>query len=187
MSTLRDAHVAALTLDTFNRHADKVDMANVAQLVNNLQSLFLADGDRFVATPNFHVYTMYRPHQGAKAVRIEVQAPDLPFRAGGRDLHIFRLAGSASRTAQNELFVSLVHTHATEAAQILLRLRGGKAARVRHTTLTHNELNAHNTFDRPGTVVPRQIESKSTGRAPQSEVGLRLPPASVNVFSIQLG
>ena len=53
--------VAALSLDTFNRHAEKVDMANVAQLINNLHSLFLADGDRFVATPNFHVYTMYRP------------------------------------------------------------------------------------------------------------------------------
>ena len=71
MGTLRDALVAALSLDTFNRHADKVDMANVAQLVNNLHSLFLADGDKFVATPTFHVYTMYRPHQGAKAVRID--------------------------------------------------------------------------------------------------------------------
>ena len=85
MGTLRDALVAALSLDTFNRHADKVDMANVAQLVNNLHSLFLADGDRFVATPNFHVYTMYRPHQGARAVRIDVQAPEVTFRAGGRD------------------------------------------------------------------------------------------------------
>ena len=66
MGTLRDALVAALSLDTFNRHAEKVDMANVAQLVNNLHSLFLADGDRFVATPTFHVYTMYRPHQGGK-------------------------------------------------------------------------------------------------------------------------
>ena len=61
MSTLRDALCAALSLDTFNRHADKVDMANVAQLVNNLHSLFLADGDKFVATPNFHVFEMYRP------------------------------------------------------------------------------------------------------------------------------
>ncbi len=66
MGTLRDALVAALSLDTFNRHADKVDMANVAQLVNNLHSLFLADGDKFVATPTFHVYTMYRPHQNAQ-------------------------------------------------------------------------------------------------------------------------
>ena len=73
MGTLRDALVAALSLDTFNRHADKVDMANIAQLINNLHSLFLADGDRFVATPNFHVYTMYRPHHGGMGVKIAVE------------------------------------------------------------------------------------------------------------------
>jgi len=83
MGTLRDALVAALTLDTFNRHAEKVDMANIAQLVNNLHSLFLADGDRFVATPTFHVYEMYRPHHGAKAVRLEVDGPGVSFQAGG--------------------------------------------------------------------------------------------------------
>ena len=61
MGTLRDALVAALTLDTFNRHADKIDMANIAQLVNNLHSLFLADGDKLVATPTYHVYTPLSP------------------------------------------------------------------------------------------------------------------------------
>ena len=82
MGTLRDALVAALSLDTFNRHAEKVDMANVAQLINNLHSLFLADGDKFVATPTFHVYTMYRPHHGAKAVRMVTEAPEVTFQAG---------------------------------------------------------------------------------------------------------
>ena len=101
MGTLRDALVAALSLDTFNRHAEKVDMANVAQLVNNLHSLFLADGDQFVATPTFHVYTMYRPHQGGKAVRIAVEAPEIGFSAGGREQKIFRVAGSASLAGPN--------------------------------------------------------------------------------------
>ena len=119
MGTLRDALVAALSLDTFNRHADKVDMANVAQLVNNLHSLFLADGDRFVATPNFHVYTMYRPHQGAKGVRIDVEAPEVTFQAGGREQRIFRLAGSASLAGAKDATVTLVHTHATEPAEVV--------------------------------------------------------------------
>ncbi len=66
-STVRDALVSALTLDTFHRHADKVVMANVAQLVNCLQSLFLADEDRFVATPVFHVFEMYGAHVGGRA------------------------------------------------------------------------------------------------------------------------
>ena len=102
MGTLRDALVAALTLDTFNRHADKVDMANIAQLVNNLHSLFLADGDRFVATPTFHVYAMYRPHHGAKSVRLEVQAPevDLPGRRTCRADLPGRRLGLAVRPAR---------------------------------------------------------------------------------------
>src|SRR3954451_11730451 len=103
MGCLRDALVAALTLDTFHRHADKVGMANVAQLVNNLHSLFLADGDRFVATPNFHVFAMYRPHHDAKSVRVDVQVPDVTFRAGGHAARIFRVAGSASRSGPREL------------------------------------------------------------------------------------
>ena len=123
MGTLRDALVAAISLDTFNRHADKVVMANVAQLVNNLHSLFLADGDKFVATPTFHVYTMYRPHQDARAVRIDVQAPELTFRAGGRAERIVRLAGSASRSRDGRATLTLAHLHASEPAEIVVRLK----------------------------------------------------------------
>jgi alpha-L-arabinofuranosidase len=183
MSTLRDALVAALTLDTFNRHADKVDMANVAQLVNNLHSLFLADGDKFVATPNFHVYAMYRPHQGAQGVRIEVQAPEVSFQAGGREQRTFRLAGSASRTGQKVATLTLVHSHATEPAEILIRLRGGIANQVHRTVLTDKQLNAHNTFEQPGALVPRTIGEPSLRG---QELRCVLAPASINRFDVLL-
>jgi alpha-N-arabinofuranosidase len=183
MGTLRDALVAALSLDTFNRHAEKVDMANVAQLVNNLHSLFLADGDRFVATPTFHVYTMYRPHQGGKAVRLAVEAPAVAFKAGGRDQSLFRLAGSASVAGPNDVTLTLVHTHATEPAEVTIRLRGGAANQVRQTALTHAELNAHNTFDHPDVVVPRTTAVTARG----AEFKCVLPPASVNRLDIRLG
>ena len=68
-STMRDAMLAGLTLDTFNRHADKVAMANVAQLINCLHSLFLAHEDKFITTPTFHVFEMFMPHMGGRAVR----------------------------------------------------------------------------------------------------------------------
>jgi alpha-N-arabinofuranosidase len=182
MSTLRDALVAALSLDTFNRHADKVDMANVAQLVNNLHSLFLADGDQFVATPNFHVYTMYRPHQGAKAVRMAVEAPEVPFQAGGRAHTIFRLAGSASLAGPKQATVTLVHAHTSEPAEIALRIRGAGAVRARHTVLTHSRLNAHNTFAQPETVVPKTVDLEARGPL----MRCRLAPASVNRLDIEL-
>jgi alpha-N-arabinofuranosidase len=182
MSTLRDGLVAALTLDTFNRNADKIDMANIAQLINNLHSLFLADGDRFVATPNFYVYTMYRPHQGAKAVKIDVEAPEISFKTGNAVRQLFRLAGSASVSDQKSLTLTLVHAHATTPAELIIRLRGGRAEQVRQTVLTHSTLNAHNTFEQPDTVVPKTTEF--VARA--SELKCVLPPASINRFEIGL-
>ncbi len=118
MGTLRDALVAAISLDTFNRHADKVAMANVAQLVNNLHSLFLADGDKFVATPTYHVYTMYRAHQDARAVRVDVRDARrlVPGRRQGR---ADRPAGGVGLAKRQRLrsTLTLAHLHATEAGR----------------------------------------------------------------------
>jgi alpha-L-arabinofuranosidase len=183
MGTLRDALVAALTLDTFNGNAEKIDMANIAQLVNNLHSLFLADGDRFVATPNYHVYTMYRPHQGAKGVKIAVDAPDISFKTGDVERRIFRVAGSASVSDRKLLTLTLVHTHATDPADLLIRLRGGGGAlQVRQTVLSHTRLNAHNTFEQPDTVIPTTTDVTARG----SEIKCVLSPASVNRFDVHL-
>ncbi len=185
MGTLRDGLVAALSLDTFNRHAEKVDMANVAQLVNNLHSLFLADGDNFVATPTYHVYTMYRPHHGAKAVRLVVEAPDIAFHAGVGEQQLFRVAGSASVSGAGSATVTLVHTHATEPAELVVRLKGGRAAGAKQTVLSHEQLNGHNTFLQPDTVLPRPAVHDP--RAGGEEIRCVLPPASVNRLDIQLG
>src|SRR6185295_14458515 len=76
---LRDALISGLTLDTFNRHADRVVMANVAQLINTIHSLFLAYEDKFVATPNYHVFEMYAAHQGGQSVRTLFSAPAVAF------------------------------------------------------------------------------------------------------------
>jgi alpha-N-arabinofuranosidase len=184
MSTLRDALVAALSLDTFNRHADKIDMANIAQLVNNLQSLFLADGDRFVATPNFHVYTLYRRHQGARGVRIAVEAPEIAFRTGRGELRIFRIAGSASLAGAKKATLTLVHTHATDPVEVVVRVRGRVVRELRHTVLTHSQLNAHNTFEEPANLIPQLRTTAPAETGPV--VRCTLAPASVNRLDLQL-
>ena len=61
-STMRDALLTGITLDIFQRHADKVAVANVAQSINCIHSLMLAKGDKFTVTPTFHVFQMYLPH-----------------------------------------------------------------------------------------------------------------------------
>ena len=182
MGTLRDALVAGLTLDTFNRHAEKIDITCIAQLVNCLQSLFLADGDQFVKTPNYHVFAMHAAHQNNQAVRFEVEAPSVAYQADNRSESIFRVAGSASVGSDRRLIVTLVHTHATEPFDLALELKGGSAQAVEWTVLSHAERNAHNTFERPNTVAPTRVRTDATG----SSLQLTLPPASVHLLEMRL-
>jgi alpha-N-arabinofuranosidase len=182
MGCLRDALVAALTLDTFNRHADKMEMANIAQLVNNLHSLFLADGEKLVATPTFHVFEMYRSHHDAQAVRIEMEAPEVPFKIGEQEAKIFRLAGSAS-VSDKSLTITLVHTHASEPAEVAVDLGGGRALEARQTVLSHNALNAHNSFETPAEVIPHSAPLPVV----RPSLRLVLPPASISRLDVKLG
>ena len=182
MSCLRDAIIAAITLDTFNRQADKVSMANVAQLINNLHSLFLADGNKFVATPNFYVFEMYKPHQGAKAVRIAVDAPSIPFRVGNKELTLFGVAGSAS-VRDKTLTLTLVNPHASESTVAKVKLKGGSARSVRRTILTHADPAAHNTFENPNELTPQSNDVDVSGPG----LTLELPSKSITRWDITLG
>jgi alpha-N-arabinofuranosidase len=152
--TLRDALVAALTLDTFNRHADKIVMANVAQLVNTIHSLFMAHEDRFIVTPNFHVFAMYAAHQGATAVRTVFSAPEISLPRQERTIALWGLGGSAS-LRDKTLTVTVVNPHATSARECTIAVRGASIKNAEATTLSSNDLRAHNSFDRPNALAPR--------------------------------
>ena len=115
--------MTAITLDIFNRHAEKLAMCNDAQLVNNINTLFLAMEDRFVATTIFHVFDMYKSHQGGRSLRLVCDAPGDFLTEKGRRL--WGLAGSASLHGKT-LVVTVVNPHASEPAR-----GGGVAARGR--------------------------------------------------------
>jgi alpha-N-arabinofuranosidase len=182
MSTLRDALLAALTLDTFHRHADKVAMANVAQLVNCLHSLFLAHEDRFVATPNFHVFEMYAPHAGGTSVRTLFSAPSVTFERVGAKGCLWGLAGSATVRGQT-LTLTVVNPHVSEARETEIAVRGGAVTSVRATTLAADDIHAHNTFDRPRVVEPKE----TTASRPRDGVVVhRFAPASVSRLTMDL-
>ena len=114
VQTMRDALVAGITLDTFQRHTDKVAMANVAQLVNCIQTLFLASGDNFCVTPTYHVFAMYRDHRNGQALRTQFSAPKIPYQYEGKSQHVTRLAGSAS-VLNGTLTLTGVNNHLTDA------------------------------------------------------------------------
>ena len=180
-STMRDALIAALTLDTFNRHADKVAMANVAQLINNLHSLFLATGDKFVATPNFYVFEMYAAHHNGKSVRTVFNIPEVAA-ATGKPSSVPALAGSAS-LQDRQLVLTVVNTHASEPRRASIRLRGGSIKSGAARVLSADDIHAHNTFDQPQTVSTKDAVFEV--RTPSSTHDF--PPASVTRLVLTLG
>lgn len=176
-NTLRDALVAALTLDVFNRHADKVAMANIAQTINVLQAMILTDGEKMLKTPTYHVYYMYAPHQGATSLRVSFSAEPISFQNGS----LFGLAGSAS-LKDNRLFLTVVNPHADMPVDAEIILRGGEAKSAEASVLTHNDIHAHNTFESPDTVVPVGTSLSVSGATFRHT----FPPASVTALSISL-
>jgi alpha-N-arabinofuranosidase len=176
--SLRDALVSAITLDIFNRHAEKLAMCNNAQLVNNINTLFLTMDERFVPTTIFHVFDMYKSHQGGQSLRITCDAPQVSYGAGKS---FWGLAGSASLHGKT-LVVTVVNSHATEARAAEVSLRGGEAKSAQATVLTAPDLHAHNDFEQANAVTPKT----EAGRVSGSRFTWTFPPASVTKLEIEL-
>lgn len=180
-STMRDAVLAGLTLDTFNRHADKVAMANVAQLINCLHSPFLAHEDRFVLTPTFHVFEMYAAHQGAQAVRAEFVSPRASYTRNSKPADIWGLGGSASLVGK-QLTLTIVNPDLREPREAEIVTNGATITAANARTLSESDVHAHNTFDRPREVEPRDEQTRVTG----GRLIHRFAPASVTRLQITL-
>jgi alpha-L-arabinofuranosidase len=180
--TMRDALVAGLTLDTFHRHADKIAMANVAQLVNCIQTLFLAAGDRFAVTPTYHVFRMYKDHRDGEAVRAQFSAPDIGYAFDSKNQHVVRLAGSAS-VAKDRLTLTAVNNSLTDALETTIQLRGGSAKEARGEVLTASDIHAHNDFANPEAVKPESLTVETAGGL----LRVRIPAASVVKIQADLG
>jgi alpha-N-arabinofuranosidase len=195
-NTIRDAVIAASTLDIFNRHADKVVMANIAQTINVLQAMILTEGERMLVTPTGYVYEMYAPHQGAASLRVQVETPEIHYekrnilhntwqnalpKGEKMEGSLPTVAGSASLKGRT-LFVTLTNSHASQAAEVALDLIGGAEIGAAEGRLLSGEIHAHNTFSAPAQVIPQEFVVESKGR----QFRLTLPPASVAAVSVQL-
>jgi alpha-L-arabinofuranosidase len=148
--TLRDALVSGITLNIFNSHADKVGMANAAQLINNIHTSFLARGDQFAVTPIYHVFRMYAAHQGGTAVRTVFDSPSIEDQSAKG---LAGLSGSCSLRGKH-VVLTVVNPHTHNAQDTQIQIRGGPASNVRATVLTSTDMHAHNTFDQPHAIEP---------------------------------
>jgi alpha-N-arabinofuranosidase len=152
--TLRDAVHTGMTFDIFNRHADKIAMANVAQSVNCIHSLFLAQGTNFVRTPVYHIFDMYRSHMGARQVPVSNPVPELTVPVLAGQAHLPGLSASAS-IRDRHLVVTLTNPSLDAALSVRIELAGGvRATEARGLVLTHQDMRATNTFADPDEVKP---------------------------------
>jgi alpha-N-arabinofuranosidase len=181
MPTLRDAVFSGMTLDLFNRHPEKIAMANCAQLINCLNSLYLAHEDRFVVTPVGHVFAMYAAHQGGEGVRTVFSAPSVEYDRDGKKAAFWGLKGSASLLQKN-LTLTVVNPHVTDARQTEIGIRGAAVKSGSATTLTHSDIHAHNTFDQRQVVVPQTKTLEISGGL----LNYSFPPASVTKLTLTL-
>ena len=179
--TVRDALATALTLDVFNRNPEKVSIATCAQLVNNLNALFLTHEDRFLATPNFHVFAMYSGHQGGQSLRAEFSSPDVQYIRDGSAARFWGLNGSASRKG-NILTLTIVSPDLEKPTDTQIAVRGAKTASASGTVLMASEMNAHNTFDQPNAVRPTSLAVAISNDL----LNVTIPPASVSKLEIIL-
>jgi alpha-N-arabinofuranosidase len=177
-NTLRDALVAAVNLNIFHEHADRVVMGNIAQLANVLQSLILTDKEKMILTPTYHVFEMYKVHQDATYVPVELKAPD--YKIG--DEAIPSIHASASRDKAGKLHLSLVNLDAQHSAQVSAKISGAKASNVTGRVLTAGAIDARNTFEQPDVVKPAGF---SSFEVKGDQITINLPAKSVVVLEMQ--
>ncbi|MBL8208011.1 MAG: alpha-N-arabinofuranosidase [Blastocatellia bacterium] len=180
--TLRDALHTAITFDIFNRHADKLEMANVAQTINCIHSLFLAHEDKYTRTPPYYVFEMYRPHLGARSVPMEIRTEDLTVPVQTGTAKIAGLTGSAS-LREKRLTVTLTNPSTDAPMNVRIKFAGGAQAKEgRGTVLTHSDMRARNTFQNTNEVKLASLPVNVSG----GNLVVDVPKQAVAAIEIQL-
>jgi alpha-N-arabinofuranosidase len=147
-NTIRDALVAGIDLNIFNNRCGRVRMANIAQLANVLQAPVLTEGEKMVLTPTYHVFRLYKPHQGARLLPTELACGQ----CGDGETYVPALNVSASADALGAVHVSVCNLDPARPVELRAAVAGMAASEIRGQVITADRMNAHNTFSAPRNV-----------------------------------
>ncbi|MBE5961732.1 MAG: alpha-N-arabinofuranosidase [Lachnospiraceae bacterium] len=176
-NTMRDALVAGITLNIFNKHSDRVRMANIAQLVNVLQAVILTEGEKMLLTPTYHVFHMYKDHQDATLVDSYVETKEIGLEEENMVPNLYE---SASIAVDGTLTLTMTNLSLEESTPIDGQIIDKDIKACTATILT-NEMDAYNTFDAPTVVAPIAFTDFTfTG----SKLTFTIPPCSVVKFTV---
>ena len=149
-NSMRDALVAATTLNIFNNHCDRVKMANLAQTVNVLQALILTKGHQMLLTPTYHVFDLYKSHQDAKWLPLQISGPD--YTVDGQKLPA--LNASASLDSNGVVHITLVNLDPNNSINIRTAINSVNWNAVSGQIITSPKFTDINTFEKPDNIKP---------------------------------
>ncbi|MCI6655842.1 MAG: alpha-N-arabinofuranosidase [Clostridium sp.] len=153
-NTVRDALIAGITLNIFNKHSDRVKIAALAQMVNVLQSVLLTEGDKMIKTPTYHVMHMYRHHQGAKLLESSVTGID---EIGTDEWKVPKVTESVSKDKDGIITITLNNLSIESAEEVEVQLANGVYKVVEARIVTNSDMHAHNTFEAPEEVIEKDF------------------------------
>lgn len=176
-NSIRDAIAAALNLNIFARHADRVRLTNIAQMVNVIQSMILTDGEKMVLTPTYHVYRMYVPFQDATVLPVTFAVGEYKF----GDVTLPRVDAVAARARDGAVWLALTNIDPNKPAEIDASIGGVQATAAVGEVLTAPDVSSVNSFAQPNVVSPKPFRADANG----GKLVLHLPPKSVTVVQLQ--
>ena len=171
----RDAIIAAINLNTFARHADRVRMANIAQMVNVLQAMIFTDGAKMLLTPTYHVFKMYVPFQDALVLPVSFDAGSYSVGA----ITLPRVDAIAAKTKDGKIVIALTNVDPNQSVNFDVSVPGVEATTARGQVLTAPKIDSVNTFSAPRTVSPKAVAAE----VKDGKLSIALAPASVMVLS----
>ena len=180
-NTMRDALVAALILDIFNIHCDRIYMANVSETINAIDSLILTKNEKMILTPTYHVFEMYKVHQDAILLPLKIKSED--YIRGEENLPAIN--GSASMDNQNKIHITLSNIDPENSNSVTIDFSGIvlKNREISARILRGENMNAYNTFDSPENVKPTKFNSQEF-KIDEKQISFNMP--SMAIIAIEL-
>ncbi len=149
-NTVRDALIAGITLNIFNKHCDRVKIAALAQMVNVLQAVLLTEGEKMIKTPTYHVMHMYRHHQGAELLESSITGVE---KIGTKKWMVPKVTESVSLGEDGIITVTMNNLSADSSEKVEIQLAGAGYQITEARVVTNNDMHAYNTFDAPEEVI----------------------------------
>jgi alpha-N-arabinofuranosidase len=176
-STLQDALFTARSFHMFHRHAEWLEMTNMAQTINVLQALILTDGPDMLVTPTYHVYDLFKPHRDGRRLPTTQNLPKIKL-PGGTEEDAVTVSASLSEDG-SQLCLSLVNIDLTNACDLTISISGlNQWQPIKGNILSSTGVRDHNTFGAPQAVSPKYWMPEVIG----DSCSTSLPPAAIGVL-----